>query len=210
MDTKGQKLTYLQHKRMWFDTFYMYSQVCVVQKHLARRPGSHGGLGGRSSVDATMAMWGELRYPSWRWPLIWENGWRGTLPETHQNAPKNRPKSGNKRKGSSSNHPFLGTLLVSGRVYSQKLTARPSKMMVGRWTFLFKTVTFSGDMVNFWICVDQKWRGCNVGGTSRFLLTPFFLVEVKYLCFWMLLMGKNSSPQQMLTPSKRMLFVFNQ
>ena len=36
---------------------------CVLSKHTlcAKTRGSHDGLGGRSSVDDTMAMWGELR-----------------------------------------------------------------------------------------------------------------------------------------------------
>ena len=41
---------------------------------------------------------------------------RFTLPETNI-APANRP--GPERKGSSSNHPFSGAMLVSGRVYLQ-------------------------------------------------------------------------------------------
>ena len=54
----------------------------------------------------------------------------------------------------------------------------------------------------------MKMWCCSVGGHQGFCWPLSFLVDFKYLCFWMLLMGKNSSPQQMLTPSKCMLFCF--
>ena len=116
--------------RMWFDAFYMYSQACVVQKHLVRPPRKpwrtwrkifsgrhHGDVRGTQISLMTLA--------------IEDNGKIlgkvHSLPETNQNALKNRPKPGNKRKGLFSNHPFLGTLLVSGRVYSQKTNSSPLK-----------------------------------------------------------------------------------
>ena len=49
----------------------------------------------------------------------------GTLPETNGKfAPENRPKPN--RKGSYSNHPFLGAMLVSGRVMAWDLGFVPT------------------------------------------------------------------------------------
>ena len=102
---QSQKLTYLQHKRLWFDTFYMYSQVCIVQKHLVRPPRKpwrtwrkifsgrhHGDVRGTQMSLMTLAIedmgkWLERYTPSLK------------LTNMHL---KNSPKPGNKRKGSSS------------------------------------------------------------------------------------------------------------
>ena len=63
------------------------------------------------------------RFPS-SWQVVGEAGWRfptgqtsyTNTPETNSKfAPENQP-SRPKRKGSSANHPFLGAMLVSGRV----------------------------------------------------------------------------------------------